>query len=71
MDTVSIVREYNQVLQPKFLDILRSTEGLSWVSFVLDVNMNGRSDDYSLDLVAENLENASWGNVGAALSSAF
>ncbi|KAI0976419.1 hypothetical protein F4678DRAFT_456743 [Xylaria arbuscula] len=66
MDTAGIVREYGQVLQPKFLDILRSTRGLSWASFVLDVNKGaGGSDEYTLEVITEHPEDTSWKGASA------
>ncbi|KAI8634683.1 hypothetical protein F5Y19DRAFT_409597 [Xylariaceae sp. FL1651] len=64
---VDIVRDYDKVIQPKFLAILRSIDGLAWASFILDKE----GDQYKLDITTQDVSNPKWAEANAALERAF
>lgn len=66
MDPI-IIKTYEQVLQPKFIAILRSVQKLDWASFVLNIN----GGQYVLDVVTRSPKNPSWRKASAALESKF
>lgn len=64
----SIIKTYEQVLQPNLIAILRSFQELDWTSFVLNIN---DGHQYVLDVVSPSPKNPSWREASAALESKF
>lgn len=62
-----IIRNYETVIQPKFLAILRSIEDLSWASFILDKE----GDQYKLEITTQDPSNPKWAEANATLERAF
>ncbi|KAI1176246.1 hypothetical protein F4777DRAFT_597854 [Nemania sp. FL0916] len=62
-----IVRDYDKVIQPKFLAILRSIKGLTWGSFALDKE----GDQYKLEVTTQEPSNPKWPEANTALEKVF
>ncbi|TRX87710.1 hypothetical protein FHL15_011399 [Xylaria flabelliformis] len=63
----AIVSDYDKIIQPKFLAILRSIKGLAWTSFILD----NESHQYKLDITTQDPSNSKWAEASTALQKAF
>ncbi|KAK1955773.1 hypothetical protein LY78DRAFT_697546 [Colletotrichum sublineola] len=61
------VQDYEQILQPKFLQTLQGIQGLSWSSFILDV----KDGQYVLEVTAGNPESELWDQASISLKKAF
>ncbi|KDN68167.1 hypothetical protein CSUB01_11641 [Colletotrichum sublineola] len=61
------VQDYEQILQPKFLQTLQGIQGLSWSSFILDV----KDGQYVLEVTAGNPESELWDQASIPLKKAF
>ncbi len=64
---VEIVRNYEKVIQPKILAILRSIKSLAWASFILDKE----GDQYKLEITTQDPSNPKWAEANATLERAF
>ncbi|KAI1261704.1 hypothetical protein F5Y18DRAFT_440349 [Xylariaceae sp. FL1019] len=62
-----VLRDYDKIIQPKFLDILRSIKGLTWASFILDK----QDSQYKLEVTTQDPSNSKWAEANAALEKAF